>query len=451
MAKKKKGKVVPLKPALLSAENYIKTQARSLPIAECWITKDWQSVGMCNVIVARRHKNENTTLGIYLVDLYCLGLKDADYEFNVSPADYKRVKQHSGQIELCDYVLAHNIIYGAMAFAEDYGFKPHKDFAIAQFILEEDDDHVELMDLEFGMNGEPFYTRGPNDNNAKINMIRSTLLRTAGEGNFTIIDSIDDRDWEDDSELEDDNDEWEDNDIGEDDDSQNADFFDSVKEAVMDYDRLVRTDEQRMALLNSTIGKSYVLTEQPVENYYRKFDDDKQEDHYDKLLEMVSSGERDEAIKGINEAIAQYPGKAQFYNLLQTSYYLNKEYEKSDEIIVEMFERFPGYLFALFNYINLLLSKDQTEEVISIINGYRDLNDMYPDRKQFSRHEAAIFYATFCIYFTVTNDLTSADIYLDAMLRNNLQDVAGQTIVRFAMMKAVEAMRAKMKDKEMFN
>ena len=42
---------------------------------------------------------------------------------------------------------------------------------------------------------------------------------------------------------------------------------------------------------------------------------------------MVAAGERDEAINEIKVAIAQYPGRAQFYNLLQTTYLLIDEGE----------------------------------------------------------------------------------------------------------------------------
>ncbi|MFI5140171.1 MAG: hypothetical protein ACHQIM_20285, partial [Sphingobacteriales bacterium] len=135
MSKNKKGKVIPIRPTQLSTEKYIKTQARSLPIAECWVSEDWQNTGICNIIVARRHKTGNFTLGIYLVDLYCLGLKDAHYEFNIDPDDYEYFKENCGDAEECEYALAHNIIYGAIEFADDLGFKPHKDFAVAQYIL----------------------------------------------------------------------------------------------------------------------------------------------------------------------------------------------------------------------------------------------------------------------------------------------------------------------------
>src|SRR5271156_1996738 len=213
MAKNKKGKVVSIKPAQLSPENYIKANARSLPIEECLITDDWEDAGICNIIVARGHKTGNVTFGIYLVDLYCLGVKDADYYFNMPADEYERLKYGVPGLERCEYPLAHNIIYGAMAYADDFGFKPHKDFSTAQFILDEDDENAELIEIEFGMNGKPSYIAGPYDDEPKIQQITKTLLRTAGEGNFDIIYEFDE-----DDEFEDEDgelDEFEDDEDGE--------------------------------------------------------------------------------------------------------------------------------------------------------------------------------------------------------------------------------------------
>src|ERR1700743_1386339 len=102
MSKKKKAKVVQLNQQRQSPESYIKNQARQLPIVETFISKDWQENGICNIAVARGHKNGNYTVGIYLVDLFCLGLKDATYEFNLSPSDYRYLKNNSGDNEVCD-------------------------------------------------------------------------------------------------------------------------------------------------------------------------------------------------------------------------------------------------------------------------------------------------------------------------------------------------------------
>ncbi len=38
MAKKKQGKAVPM----LSPENYIRQKARTLPLFECWVNKNWR-------------------------------------------------------------------------------------------------------------------------------------------------------------------------------------------------------------------------------------------------------------------------------------------------------------------------------------------------------------------------------------------------------------------------
>ncbi|MDR3696726.1 hypothetical protein [Mucilaginibacter sp.] len=429
MSKKKKAKVVSIKQAYQSPENYIKTQARSLPIEECVVSENWQETGICNIIVARRHKTGNLTLGIYMVDLYCLGMKDAHYKFNIDQDDYDYLKENYADFERCDYVLAHNIIYGAVAFAEDYGFKPHKDFAIAQFILEEDDDNVELMELEFGFEGIPFYIKGPNDSAAKINQIKSTLLRTAGEGNFNILEDDDGFDEDDD-----------------DGGYRTPEDFAAMLENINNlYDQYVQTKEAEEKLEKSTIGKAYQLVGQPVESVYRKFDSAGQEEHYNKLLDMVSDGQRDSAIDELKKAIVQYPQKAQFYNLLQSTYMLNGQGDKSDTMIVEMYERFPGYLFALVNYINLLLEEGKLDEVPAVLDGKADLNDWYPDRNLFNIHEAAIFYATMCRYFIMMDDIDSADLYMYPILKDKLYNVQGQSLARTVMLEIGEAKMEKIK------
>jgi len=42
-----------------------------------------------------------------------------------------------------EYLLLHNIIYGAIEFADDLGIKPHKDFDLICHVLEPDDSDEE--------------------------------------------------------------------------------------------------------------------------------------------------------------------------------------------------------------------------------------------------------------------------------------------------------------------
>ncbi len=183
--KKKRGKVIQMP---LSPENYILNRARNLPIYECLITENWQEAGMANILIARKHTNGHITCGLYLIDILCLGIKDTFYQFNISESEYDQIKEEfndKGSAITCDYVLAHNIIYGAVEFADDYGFSAHKDFIkVTQYILEEDNEKVELMDIEFGRNGKPCVVAEVGKE--ALNVV-SQLEKTAGPGNYEII------------------------------------------------------------------------------------------------------------------------------------------------------------------------------------------------------------------------------------------------------------------------
>lgn len=142
-------------PKQLSPENYIKTRARTLPLDQCFVNADWKETGLANVIVTRKHTNGNFTFGVYLVDMYALGTKDTFFNFNQPISVINEILSGADFVQL-DYDLAHNIIYGGNEYAEDHGFKIHKDFAkLTQYILEIDDERVPLIDLEFGKNGKP--------------------------------------------------------------------------------------------------------------------------------------------------------------------------------------------------------------------------------------------------------------------------------------------------------
>ncbi len=187
MANKSKGKVV----QMLSPENYIRKKVRTLPIHECWINTDWEESGVANIVIARMHTSGSITFCLYLVDLYCLGVKDSFFKFNVTYSEYKNFLEkieESMDMETADYVLVHNIILSGIEYAEELGFKPHKDFtSVTQYMLEEDTDDIELIEIECGKDGKPLYVQGPFDSIATANKIIKQLEHTAGRGNFNYI------------------------------------------------------------------------------------------------------------------------------------------------------------------------------------------------------------------------------------------------------------------------
>jgi hypothetical protein len=86
-----------------------------------------------------------------------------------------------------DTVLAHNLIYGAIDFAEEAGFKPHEEFRLVEYILNPDlvDDGID--DIVFGKDDKHFYISGPFDNTS---LILHTLQKNLGQGNYNYISHI---------------------------------------------------------------------------------------------------------------------------------------------------------------------------------------------------------------------------------------------------------------------
>ncbi len=188
MAKSNKSKPI----QLLSPENYIRQKARNLPIYECKVNASWEEERMAEVLIARSHANGNITLCFYLVDLGCLGVKDSFFNFNITLDQYAELlDKFEGELPLEDisYTLAHNIIYAGVQYAEEFGFKPHKDYtSVTRFMLEDDTDDIELIEIEMGgKDGQPLYVNSGFDSEARVKQIIAQLEKTAGVGNFNYV------------------------------------------------------------------------------------------------------------------------------------------------------------------------------------------------------------------------------------------------------------------------
>jgi hypothetical protein len=207
MSKKKAKKQV----QTLSPEKYIRQKSRNLPIYRCFINKDWEEARFAQIVIVREHAGGSLSLCIYEVDLGCLGIKDTFYSFHTPLAKYEEIiREINHEIP---YSLAHNIIHAALEFAEEYGFKPHKDFTQTTcYFLEEDTDDIPLMEIPCGRkeDGKPFYVNTGNESAAQTKQILNQLKNTAGEGNYYYLlpedddEMVDEENWEDEDQEEED-------------------------------------------------------------------------------------------------------------------------------------------------------------------------------------------------------------------------------------------------------
>jgi hypothetical protein len=184
-----------VRPIRILGPSYYLQHAREYPILGCWIMSGWKEQGITPVVVVRQQEPEKVIFAVCMVDLYCLGIKDAYANADFSQARFMRELPHmcANAPEPCSVELAHEVIYGGLEYAQRYGFQPHRDYT-AQYcnqVLDPPEMHARTNHVEFGKNGKPFFISGPNDDERKIKSVLDTLAHTAGEGNFDFVAGID--------------------------------------------------------------------------------------------------------------------------------------------------------------------------------------------------------------------------------------------------------------------
>jgi hypothetical protein len=164
-------------------------QARDYPLVGCWISAGWQKdkVGLTKVIVAHQQPDDNICFGVYLIDRYCLGVKDTYARANFSPARYQQEVQgifrETGP-QACSPELAYQMIYESIDYAARFGFSPNKDFELSQYLLAPRGTFKASYKLEFGQKGKPLFIAGPYDD---ATAILKQLDKTAGPGNYHYV------------------------------------------------------------------------------------------------------------------------------------------------------------------------------------------------------------------------------------------------------------------------
>ncbi len=181
------------KSVILSPTVYIKTKTKDLPYGICYSTYDEyhneSNSGLDTVIVSRIMPSGKLIVGMYLMDLYCLGIKNTVFKFAMTTDEFNEFVEMVQEQERRDFFeiepsMAANLIFGGLDYAEQLGFRPEKDFAITKYIIDEDLITEDIDNIEFGQNGKPMFIQGPYDN---VKSVLATLNKNVGEGNYEYV------------------------------------------------------------------------------------------------------------------------------------------------------------------------------------------------------------------------------------------------------------------------
>jgi hypothetical protein len=176
-------------------------------VVGCWVSDGWSAglstagghdwperaredgeSGLALVAVARRHKPHRVSVCGYLVDTYCLGVKNAlgpeimnERDLRGFLATFYRAIQPDSPANEAPLELARHLVWGAVDYARTLGFEPHPDFEATAGHL---GSWGETSAITFGRDGRPLFVQGPHDNPRAV--VR-TLTEKLGEGNFDVV------------------------------------------------------------------------------------------------------------------------------------------------------------------------------------------------------------------------------------------------------------------------
>ena len=160
------------------------------PIHECLITMSLgTNIGMGYIIAARKTPGGDLAVSVFLIDVYCLGVKNA--MFNVlDPADYRTLVSKLAGPEGLSPVqpeCARRIVEDGVRFARALGFEPHPDYAVASRLFGDLPADACKKSIAFGYQGKPLYIPGPKESLGTIERTVNTLRENCGEGNFDYV------------------------------------------------------------------------------------------------------------------------------------------------------------------------------------------------------------------------------------------------------------------------
>jgi hypothetical protein len=157
---------------------------------EAYLEKGWEDAGLAHVIVARVRDNGHADIGSFLVDLHCLGVKDAAFATDYYESELEEFVKDKFPEEFRERMhpaCAKKLIEGALEYAQSLGFAPHRDYRKARKVLSGIDASTCPREFTYGRDGRPCYTRGPDDTDERVDRILQILEARCGADGFDYV------------------------------------------------------------------------------------------------------------------------------------------------------------------------------------------------------------------------------------------------------------------------
>ena len=176
---------------------------------ESYISKDWRESGTAYVVAARLRDNGTVEIATLLVDCWCLGVKDAFFIDDYSEGEFRdtlRERLPEDNRQSIHPAFAKKLLEGAVTYAQQFGFAPHRDYKNARRVFNGVDAATSPEDFVYGKDGKPLFIASEDDSAERISRVLTMLEAHCGKDGFHYICPAEEEDdlFDDDEELSDD-------------------------------------------------------------------------------------------------------------------------------------------------------------------------------------------------------------------------------------------------------
>jgi hypothetical protein len=163
-------------------------RAGASPLRECFILEGWEESRIPTVVISRDGP-DGIAIGVFLVDLDCLGVKNCIAVPDLSWDDYQAMRkrfEEDAPLVRCDPAFARKLVEAGVSFAAELGFRPEKDYRLACEIFGDIDAAACEVEIGCGDGGRPRYLEGPDDDADAI--LAQLTARVGADGFDYIVD-----------------------------------------------------------------------------------------------------------------------------------------------------------------------------------------------------------------------------------------------------------------------
>ena len=161
-------------------------RAAHAPIQHCFLTESLFDLGMGTLVLARGATPHHLALSSFLIDVFCLGIKDVMFEsverevFEM----YMDATDAMSPVVSVDPGYARKLLRDLAAWSQSIGFAPHRDFTAVERMFGDVSADASEPVFRFGRDGKPVYIPGPNDTAPLIRRRIEQLQKHLGDDGF---------------------------------------------------------------------------------------------------------------------------------------------------------------------------------------------------------------------------------------------------------------------------